>query len=302
MKSPILVMTYRRPVNTKIILQLLKKYNHKNVIVFNDGLKKKEHYLEHKKTRKIINEHKRINKLQIIFPKKNLTQKNNLPFALEKVFKKYDRAIILEDDCIPNRSFFKFCDLLLEKYKNDNRISQISGNNFLNFKKYKRRNNDSYFFSNFTSSWGWATWKDRWQGVYDKDIHLWPIIKKEMWLRDIFNNQKSYDFWTKAFDRRFKNLDDDWDRPWTLANLINNRLNVFPSKNLISNIGDDNSALHSNPKKWNNLKLENIKFPLTHPKVIRCDTNVDKFLTYEGFSIPNLSFRIKNKLKKIFKS
>ncbi len=302
MKSPILVMTYRRPVNTKIILQLLKKYNHKNVIVFNDGLKKKEHYLEHKKTRKIINEHKRINKLEIIFPKKNLTQKNNLPFALEKVFKKYDRAIILEDDCIPNRSFFKFCDLLLEKYKNDNRISQISGNNFLNFKKYKRRNNDSYFFSNFTSSWGWATWKDRWQGVYDKDIHLWPIIKKEMWLRDIFNNQKSYDFWTKAFDRRFKNLDDDWDRPWTLANLINNRLNVFPSKNLISNIGDDNSALHSNPKKWNNLKLENIKFPLTHPKIIRCDTNVDKFLTHEGFSIPNLSFRIKNKLKKIFKS
>ena len=109
-------------------------------------------------------------------------------------------------------------------------------------------------------------------------------------------------FWTKAFDRRFKNLDDDWDRPWTLANLINNRLNIFPSKNLISNIGDDNSALHSNPKKWNNLKLENIKFPLTHPKIIRCDTNVDKFLTYEGFSIPNLSFRIKNKLKKIFKS
>ena len=49
-----------------------------------------------------------------------------------------------------------------------------------------------------------------------------------MWLKDIFNNKKSYDFWTKAFDRRFKNLDDDWDRPWTLANLINNRLNIFP--------------------------------------------------------------------------
>lgn len=300
MSSPILLMTYRRPNNTKLILQLLKKYDQKNIVVFNDGLKKKEHLLDHERTRKIILDFKKLNKLEVIFPKKNLTQKNNLPFALNKVFKKYDRAIILEDDCIPNRSFFKFCNLLLEKYKYDNRISQISGNNFLNFKKYKRRNIDSYFFSNFTSSWGWATWKNRWQGVYDKEILLWPLIKKEKWLKDIFNNQKSYDFWTKAFDRRFKNLDDDWDRPWTLANLINNRLNIFPNKNLISNIGDDNAALHSNPKKWNNLKLENMKFPLIHPKIIRCDKNVDNFLTNEGFSIPNLKYRIRNKLKGLF--
>ncbi len=302
MSSPVLLMTYRRPNNTKLILMLLKKYKQKNIIVFNDGLKKKEHTREHEKTRKIISDFKKLNKLEVIFPKKNLTQKNNLPFALNKVFKKYDRVIVLEDDCIPNRSFFKFCNLLLEKYKEDNRISQISGNNFLNFKKYKRRNIDSYFFSNFTSSWGWATWKNRWQGVYDKEIHLWPLIKKEKWLKDIFNSQKSYDFWTKAFDRRYKNLDDDWDRPWTLANLINNRLNIFPNKNLISNIGDDKAALHSNPKKWNNLKLENMKFPLIHPKIIHCDKNVDNFLTNEGFSIPNLKYRIRNKFKSLFQN
>ena len=68
----------------------------------------------------------------------------------------------------------------------------------------------------------------------------------------------------------------------------------------VSNIGDDNAALHSNPKKWNNLKLENMKFPLIHPKIIFCDRKVDSFLTDEGFSIPNLSYRIKNKLKKLF--
>ena len=72
-------------------------------------------------------------------------------------------------------------------------------------------------------------------------------------------------------------LDDDWDRPWTLANLANNRINIFPNKNLISNIVEDNVALHSNPKKWNNLKLENIKFPLIHPKIICCDRQVDEF-------------------------
>ena len=85
----------------------------------------------------------------------------------------------MEDDCVPSKDFFKFCNLLLEKYKNDNRISQISGNNFLNFKKYKRRNLDSYFFSKLTSSWGWATWKNRWEFCYDSELSLWPKIKKK---------------------------------------------------------------------------------------------------------------------------
>jgi len=300
MNAPILLMTYRRPVNTEKILKLLKRYNQKNVFIFNDGLKNKDHIKDHVETRKVILKYKKINKYKTIFPKKNLTQKNNLPFALNKIFKLHDRVIILEDDCIPCKSFFKFCNLLLKKYENDNRISQISGNNFLNFKKVTRRNQDSYFFSMFTSSWGWATWKNRWQGYYDSEIKLWPIVKKGGWLKDIFNNKKSYDFWIKAFDRRYKQLDDDWDRPWTFINLINNRLNIFPNKNLISNIGEDNAALHSNPKKWNNLKLENMKFPLIHPKIICCDRKVDSFLTNEGFSIPKLSYRIKNKLRKLF--
>ena len=293
-------MTYRRPKNTKLILNILKKFKQKNIFVFNDGLKIKKHYDSHSETRKIILDFKKKNYASLIFPNKNLTQKYNLPYAISHIFKKYDRVIVLEDDCIPNKSFFKFCNLLLEKYKNDNRISQISGNNFLNFKKFKRRNQESYFFSNFTSSWGWATWRDRWNLHYDIDIKIWPKVKKEKWLNDILINKKSIKFWSKAFDRRYKALDDDWDRPWTLVNLINNRLNIFPSKNLVSNIGDDNFALHSNPKKWNNLNLEKLKFPLKHPKIICSDRIVDEFLTNEGFSVPSLTYRIKNKVKKLF--
>ena len=95
-------------------------------------------------------------------------------------------------------------------------------------------------------------------------------------------------------------IDDDWDRPWTLVNLMNNRLSIFPDKNLISNIGDDDVALHKNPKKWDSLNLESLKFPLKHPTIISCDNEVDNFLTKEGFSMPKLSFRIKNKIKRLF--
>ena len=300
MTTAVLLMTYRRPENTKYILNLLKKFNQKNIFVFNDGIKQSTHSKDQKATRKYILDFKKKNKIQVIFPKKNLTQKNNLPYALKQVFKKNDKAIIIEDDCIPNKSFFKFCHSLLEKYNYDNRISQISGNNFLNFSNYKRRNDESYFFSKFTSSWGWATWKSRWENVYDKNMKLWPKVKREKWLIDILQDENAYKFWTKYLDRRFKLQDDDWDKPWTYINFINNRLSIFPSKNLISNIGDDDKAIHKNPRKWNKLKLENMKFPLKHPQIFSQDINVDKFLTEKGFSIPKMSHRIKNKLKKLF--
>lgn len=298
--TAILLMTYIRPENTKRILNLLIKYKQKNIFIFNDGLKLQKHKNLNRLTKNVILNFKKKNKIKNFFSKKNLTQKNNLPIALNWVFKKNDKVIILEDDCIPSRTFFRFCKELLIKYQDDDRVSQISGNNFLNYKNFKRRNNDSYFFSKFTSSWGWATWKNKWEKTYDSDIKIWPKIKKEKWLNDIFMNRDSVNFWTKTFDRRYKLLDDDWDRPWTFINLINNRLSIFPNKNLISNIGDDNVALHKNPSKWDSLKLEDINFPLKHPKFILCDSVVDNFLTKEGFSIPKLSYRIKNKFKKLF--
>ena len=94
-------------------------------------------------------------------------------------------------------------------------------------------------------------------------------------------------------------LDDDWDRPWTYINFINSRLTIFPSKNLISNIGDDQLALHKNPKKWDSLELEKLRFPLKHPKIIVADLKYDRIVSSQGFTIPKLSYRIKNKLLKL---
>jgi len=296
-QAPILLMTYRRFSNTKFILNLLKKLNQKKIYIFNDGLKELSHKKAHDLTRNYIVDYKKKNpSIQTILPKKNLTQKKNLPYALDYVFKKNKSAIILEDDCIPNKDFFKFVNILLIKFSNDQRIAQISGVNLINHRGYKRRNNDSYFFSKFTSSWGWATWKDRWKNFYDEDILDWPKVKRENWLKDILSNNKSVEFWKKYLERRYNLMDDDWDKPWTFINFINNRLSIYPSKNLIMNIGEDQFAIHKNPKKWNDVKLQKIKFPLKHPKIIVQDLMVDNFITNEGYSNPPISYRIKNKI------
>ena len=108
-KTAILLMTYIRPENTKRILNLLIKYKQKNIFIFNDGLKLQKHKNLNRLTKNVILNFKKKNKIKNFFSKKNLTQKNNLPIALNWVFKKNDKVIILEDDCIPSRTFFRFC-------------------------------------------------------------------------------------------------------------------------------------------------------------------------------------------------
>ena len=299
--SPVLLITYKRPKNTEKLINILIDNKIKNIFIYNNGSLNDLDLEDCKKTKNIVKKYSDLhNNIRTLFKEKNTGLKYNIPEALDWVFETFDRTIILEDDCFPDKSFFKFCNILLEKYNNDQRIAQISGNNFLNFRDYVRRNNDSYFFSKFTSSWGWATWKDKWQSVYDEDIRLWPIFKNEGWIKDFLKNEKSENFWTKYLERRYQLKDDDWDKPWTLANFMNNRLSIFPNKNLISNTGNDSAAAHKNPKKWNSMKLEEMKFPLKHPKFIVCDTQVDDFITSQGFSNPKLVYRIKNKIKKLF--
>ena len=107
-----------------------------------------------------------------------------------------------------------------------------------------------------------------------------------------------YSWSAKYLHRRFKLIDQDWDRAWQFGCLINGRLTIFPSKNLITSVGQDEFATHNNPRKWDRLPLEEMKFPLKHPKIIVADNRVDNFLTKEGFSKPDIMYRIKNKLRK----
>ena len=317
-------MTYLREKNTFKILDILRKIKYKNIYLFNDGLitkkdqkkinqknifvsndglvnrtkiNQQDKYI-HQTFRKRINKYKKKYKIKVIMPQRNLHHRFAQPYALSKVFKKYSEVIVLEDDTIPNKSFFKFCSQLLIKFRNDKRISIISGNNFLNYKNFKRRNNDSYFFSKFTTTWGWATWKDRWEDSFDINMNDWPKVKKEGWMKDILLNDKSEKFLSKYLHRRFKLIDQDWDRAWQFGCLINGRLTIFPCKNLITSVGQDEFATHKNPKKWDRLPLEEMKFPLKHPKIIVADSLVDNFLTKEGFSKPDIIYRIKNKIRK----
>ena len=299
--TPVLLITYKRPKNTEKLIKILLENKIKNIFIYNNGPINNLDLEDCKNTKAVVKKYSIIHSnIKVLYKKENTGLKHNIPEAINWVFDLFDKVIILEDDCIPNNFFFLFCNELLNKYENDLRIGQISGSNFINNRNFKRKNQDSYFFSNIINCWGWATWKSRWSDIHDLDMKNWPNIKKKRIVESLFDNKKDSNYLNKMFDANFPN-NVIWDRAWFLTNIINNRLTIIPDKNLISNIGFDTKASGPNPKKYDSLKHEDLNFPLKHPKIIETDKACDQFLIKEGFSNPPFKYRVINKLKKFFK-
>ena len=297
---PVLLITYKRPKNTEKLINILLENKIRNIFIYNNGPIDEKDLEDCKRTKEVVeNYDKNYSHIRALYKKRNTGLKYNIPEAIDWVFGKFDKVIILEDDCIPNNFFFLFCNQLLDKYEKDLRIGQISGSNFINHRGFKRKSKDSYFFSKIINCWGWATWKNRWTNIHDVEMSKWPDIKKEKIVEKYFDNKKNSDHFNKIFNNNYPD-NVIWDRAWFLTSIIYKRLTIIPDKNLISNIGFDDKASGPNPKKYNSLIHEKLNFPLQHPKIIEVDNDCDQFLIKEGFSNLPIKYRIINKLKKIF--
>jgi hypothetical protein len=228
----------------------------------------------------------------------NLGCKARVSSGLDWVFEQVPEAIILEDDCLPDQSFFRFCEDLLDRYRADQRIGMISGDNFQFGREY---NEDSYYFSKYTHIWGWASWRDRWVKEYDVDIKTWPKIRDASTLANFLEDQKEVAFWSALFDKAYLKQIDTWDYQWTLTNWSKGRLTILPSVNLISNIGFSADATHTvSASRFANLPVRSIDFPLRHPTEVIQNRTADDFTKRDWFLTP-LWKKIFNRLQVLSK-
>jgi hypothetical protein len=160
----------------------------------------------------------------------NMGCKRRISSGLNWVFEQEEEAIILEDDCLPHPTFFRFCEELLHRYRDDTRIMMISGDNF---QFESQRAEYSYYFSRYTHIWGWASWRRAWK-YYDVDMTLWPLIKKGEWLSDLFADKRMAQFWEAEFEKIVSGTLDTWDHQWAFACWTQSGLAVLPNVNLIS--------------------------------------------------------------------
>jgi len=289
MKTPVALIVFNRPDATARVIKEIAKVKPAKLLVVADGPRSNN-------STDIKNCHKvrKIIKKFVDWPCEVLTNysDNNLgckirvATGLDWVFSKVEEAIILEDDCIPQTTFFRFCEELLDEYRDNDRVSIISGSNLFISRK---KSPDSYYFSVFPQAWGWATWKRFWVN-YDVGIKQWPVLKNSNWLETILkDNDIVNEYWTKVFDLTYQNKTGTWDYQLVFASWIKNQLAVIPSVNMVSNIGfGQNSGTHFTKwhkwQKFADLKSRPIQFPLSHPVDISENKKADKFIKKYSFT------------------
>ena len=186
---------------------------------------------------------------------------SGISWVLEQV----EDAIILEDDCVPHPSFFPFCEELLERYRHDQRIMHIAGSTF---RPWRVRTPNSYFFSQFNTGWGWATWRRAWR-YFDASVSLWPTVRDTSWLADLVEHEEAVRYWARAFERAYERRGDVsyWDYQWTFACWVNSGLSINPRVNLVSNIGCGPEGTHTlvEGDPMGNVPASEMAFPLIHP-------------------------------------
>ncbi|GAG00965.1 unnamed protein product, partial [marine sediment metagenome] len=221
----------------------------------------------------------------------NLGCKIRVSSGLNWVFSNVEEAIILEDDCLPHPTFFRFCEEMLAKYWGDERIMVISGNNF---QLGRKRTEYSYYFSRYVHIWGWASWKRAWQN-YDVEMRLWSIIRDNGWLEDILNDARAIKYWTDIFQSVYQGDIDTWDYQWVFACWVQNGLSILPNVNLVSNIGFMPGGTHTDnaKNKYANLRSEAMDFPIQHPPFVIRNGHADNFTQQTHYNRPKLLSRAK---------
>jgi hypothetical protein len=214
------------------------------------------------------------------------------------VFEQVEEAIILEDDCLPDPSFFLFCQDLLERYRDDERVMHIGGTNCLGEWK---SNVQSYHFSCLSGIWGWASWRRAWK-FYDYDMKLWSQAAETQFLGEYFLEKSQYLYWQDVFQKAYENNSRTfWDYQWLFSRWVQNGLGIIPSVNLISNIGFGPDATHTFDPKNSISKLDTgkLSFPLTHSQMMIRDFALDNLIQEEFFTKPNsdLQSRISKKIR-----
>ncbi|MEH2331847.1 CmcI family methyltransferase [Nostoc sp.] len=204
----------------------------------------------------------------------NLGPRKRISSGLDWVFEQVEEAIILEHDCLPHPTFFRYCEELLEKYRDNERITIISGNNF---QFGRKRTEYSYYFSRYSHIWGWATWRRAWN-KYDVSIQKWNHLKGISWLDAFLQNKQATMYWSKIFEA-VSNGFDTWDYSLLFSLWVNEGLSVLPEVNLVSNIGFGSNAENCKDvySPLANMLVEPMRFPLQHPHSIVRNSEADDF-------------------------
>lgn len=282
--TPILLTIFNRPEETQQVFNQIRLIKPKFLFIAADGPRPGRSTDTElcAETRRIVEQIDWDCELKTLFRDSNLGCGFAVCSAISWFFEQVEAGIVLEDDCLPEISFFSFCSELLIKYKNDETVFLISGTNMQNGIK---RGEASYYFSNYPITWGWASWRRAWSHfVYD--IPDMNAMLKSGVLDQVFQYRGEKSFWSRKLMRVMTEKKNIWDYQWWLAIWKNKGLTITPNINVIMNLGFRKCGSHAflTDRTREPQISEPIQFPLIHPSDKTVNVVADRFMYKNAFS------------------
>lgn len=244
---PILLLVFNRPKETQRLFSVLQAQKPKQLYIAADGPRGIGGDLEKcKKVREILSKIDWDCKVKKLYREENVGLEKGLGEALSWFFNQVQMGIVLEDDCIPNPTFFNFCSVMLHRYKDNPEIMAVNGSSFL---PPQVQNSQSYYISKYVHFWGWASWKRAWK-LYDPTMKDWPVFKQSNSFRDRLPNKWERHYFSMLFDSTYKGRTNSWGYRWLYSVWKNNGRSISPGVNLIQNIGFNKDATHPVIRKF----------------------------------------------------
>jgi hypothetical protein len=238
--SPILFLVFNRPEQTARVFEAIRAARPERLYVAADGprpdrLGEAERCAQ---VRAIATAVDWPCQVQTLMRSENLGCGAAVSGAIDWIFSREEEAIILEDDCLPDASFFDYCTLMLDHFRGDQRVGQVCGFNLL---PEASPLSSDYFPSHFGWCWGWATWRRAWKS-FDPSMEGWNRLKR----LGLHRQHPFYRERVRVFDLESNlGLVNTWDYQWHYALASQGMLSLVPSVNLVRNIGFTADATHT---------------------------------------------------------
>jgi hypothetical protein len=305
MRSPVLFLVFNRPDATRQAFEAIRAARPPRLYVAADGPRP---YCEGEaalcaEVRRIATHVDWPCKVETLFQDRNLGCMLGPFTGITWLFEREEEGIILEDDIVPVPTFFPYCDELLERFRDDERVGVISGWNPVS--RYATTPH-SYFFSLHVRSWGWASWRRAWRH-YDIHMQAWPSWRDQGGLRSISDGNRWFEsYWRSLFDITHRGGVDWWDYQWFFTCWYRGMLGVLPAHNQIRNIGFGPGATHTiegTPAYMRESAPQPLSFPLQHPPRVERDVEADRlqnrivFRLTLGGSLRRLAAGVKRRIR-----
>lgn len=277
MEITTILFVYKRYQHTKIVLEALSKNTKlpQKLLVFQDGIKDNKDKKEWKLVNELINKQS-FCPIEIIVSDYNKGLAKSITDGVSYALKKSDAIIVLEDDCVPSSNFMMYMEKTLHFYENNKKVWGISGYGWPGVKSDK--SDYDVYFGGRISSWGWATWNDRWD-KYSKDVDIVRRIRLDK-ESSVYLSKWGNDLEVMMKDQVL-GKNDSWAVYWALNMIEERGVYVMPYVSQIKNIGLDGSGEHCSTEIFERYNVDidqDVIIDFRLPKKVLIEDNIEEMV------------------------